>query len=109
MWSTVCFPMNKALPDLTQSVVGFGGAANMVHPATGYMVGAMLRRGPDLARAIAQSLENRNASPTQVAQAAWKALWPTERLRKHYLYTFGLENLMAFNTHDLQQFFHGFL
>ena len=102
------FPMNAALPDFTQSVVGFGGAASMVHPATGYMVGALLRRGPDLARAIAQSLENRNASPNQVAQAAWQALWPTDRLRKHYLYTFGLENLMAFNTPELQQFFAAF-
>lgn len=102
------FPMNKPLPDLTQSVVGFGGAASMVHPATGYMVGSLLRRGPDLARAIAQSLEARNASPGKVAQAAWQTLWPEDRLRKHYLYSFGLENLMAFKTHDLQQFFTTF-
>lgn len=102
------FPMNAALPDFTQSVVGFGGAASMVHPATGYMVGALLRRGPDLARAIAQSLENRNASPAQVAQAAWQALWPADRVRKHYLYTFGLENFMAFSMPELQQFLTAF-
>jgi lycopene beta-cyclase len=102
------FPMNMALPDMTQAVVGFGGAASMVHPATGYMVGSLLRRGPDLARAIAQSLEGVNTNPVQVAQEAWQALWPTERLRKHYLYTFGLENLMAFNTRELQQFFTAF-
>ncbi|NJM98410.1 MAG: lycopene cyclase family protein [Phormidesmis sp. RL_2_1] len=102
------FPMNMPLPDFSQSVVGFGGAASMVHPATGYMMGSLLRRGPALARAIAQSLEASNASPAEVAQKAWQTLWPTERLRKHYLYTFGLENLMAFNTHDLQQFFTSF-
>ncbi|MGC1307819.1 MAG: lycopene beta cyclase [Phormidesmis sp.] len=102
------FPMNMPLPDLTQAVVGFGGAASMVHPATGYMVGSLLRRGPDLVRAIAQSLEGVHSSPTQVAQSAWKALWPEDRLRKHYLYTFGLENLMAFKTRDLQQFFTTF-
>lgn len=28
-------PMGGELPDLTQRIVGFGGAANMVHPATG--------------------------------------------------------------------------
>lgn len=28
-------PMGGELPDLAQRVVGFGGAANMVHPATG--------------------------------------------------------------------------
>lgn len=102
------FPMNLPLPDLEQAVVGFGGSASMVHPATGYMMGALLRRGPNLASAIAQSLENAHTSPQQAAQAAWKALWPDDRLRKHYLYTFGLENLMAFKTKDLQQFFTTF-
>ena len=102
------FPMNTPLPDLTQAVVGFGGAASMVHPATGYMQGALLRRGPDLAKAIARALENPNASPKEAAQTAWQVLWPDERLRKHYLYTFGLENLMAFKTQDLQQFFMTF-
>ncbi len=102
------FPMNMALPDLTQSVVGFGGAASMVHPASGYMMGALLRRGPDLAQAIAQSLEATSTDPNQVAKVAWQALWPEERLRKHFLYTFGLENLMAFKTQDLQQFFTTF-
>ncbi|MGI8934376.1 lycopene beta cyclase [Leptolyngbya sp. BC1307] len=102
------FPMNMPIPDLNQSVVGFGGAASMVHPATGYMLGAMLRRGPDLARAIALALEAPNTSPEQVAQTAWQALWPVERLRKHYLYTFGLENLMAFDTRNLQQFLTAF-
>ncbi|MGB3767418.1 MAG: lycopene beta cyclase [Phormidesmis sp.] len=102
------FPMNMPLPDRTQAVVGFGGAASMVHPATGYMQGALLRRGPDLARAIAQSLQSANTSPAEAAKAGWQALWPDERLRKHYLYTFGLENLMAFKTEDLQQFFTTF-
>ncbi|MEM9949851.1 MAG: lycopene cyclase family protein, partial [Cyanobacteria bacterium P01_D01_bin.36] len=102
------FPMNVPLPDLTQSVVGFGGAASMVHPASGYMQGALLRRGPDLARAIAQSLEGHSTSPEEVAKAAWKTLWPEERLRKHYLYSFGLENLMDFKTKDLRQFFTTF-
>ena len=79
-----------------------------VHPATGYMVGSLLRRGPDLAKAIAQSLEKREASPQSIAQDAWQALWPEDRLRKHFLYSFGLENLMAFKTRDLQQFFTTF-
>lgn len=42
------FPMNLPLPDLSQQVVGFGGAASMVHPASGYMVGSLLRRAPPL-------------------------------------------------------------
>lgn len=102
------FPMNIPLPDLTQAVVGFGGSASMVHPATGYMQGAMLRRGPDLAKAIAQKLSDSSATPAEVANVAWQTLWPPEKLRKHYLYTFGLENLMAFETPEIQQFFTTF-
>ncbi|EDX85066.1 lycopene cyclase family protein [Synechococcus sp. PCC 7335] len=102
------FPMNMPLPDLTQAVVGFGGSASMVHPATGYMQGAMLRRGPDLANAIARRLGDSSATPVEVASAAWQVLWSEDRLRKHYLYTFGLENLMAFKTPELQQFFTTF-
>jgi lycopene beta-cyclase len=102
------FPMNQPLPDFSQRLVGFGGAASMVHPASGYMVGALLRRGPGLAKAIAQSLDLPQATPTLVASQAWQALWPADRVRKHYLYLFGLENLMAFDSPQLHQFFAAF-
>lgn len=103
------FPMNLPLPDLHQPVVGFGGAASMVHPASGYMVGALLRRGPALAKAIAQRLKQQpESSPEQLAQDSWLALWPQERLRKHYLYLFGLENLMDFDAPRLNRFFATF-
>jgi lycopene cyclase-like protein len=102
------FPMNLPLPDFNQPIVGFGGAASMVHPASGYMVGALLRRAPGLADAIAQSLNSGNASPSQTAQAAWQALWSQEKVRKHYLYLFGLEKLMRFNEQQLTSFFTTF-
>jgi len=103
------FPMNLPLPDLGQQVVGFGGAASMVHPASGYMMGALLRRGPALARAIAQTLkETPEGSLHQLSQAGWQALWPAERLRKYYLYRFGLENLLDFNSPRLNRFFQTF-
>lgn len=102
------FPMNQPLPDFTQRVVGFGGAASMVHPASGYMVGALLRRGPGLAAAIASALSSSRATPAEAASLAWLALWPADRVRKHYLYLFGLENLMAFDAPQLHQFFDAF-
>ncbi|MFZ4640942.1 MAG: lycopene beta cyclase [Nodosilinea sp.] len=102
------FPMNLPLPSLPQPVVGFGGAASMVHPASGYMFGSVLRRGPDLATAIAASLGRSNTTPTQAAVAAWQALWPEARRRKYYLYLFGLENLMAFSPMQLNHFFEAF-
>ena len=102
------FPMNSPLPVLTQPVVGFGGAASMVHPASGYMLGAMLRRLPDVAGAIATALHDSTASPHAVARAAWQALWPSERLRRHYIYLFGQETLMRFDQARICQFFDTF-
>lgn len=102
------FPMNLPVPDLAQPVVGFGGAASMVHPASGYMVGALLRRGPVLATAIAAALSNPHTSPREAAQIAWQALWPRGELCKHHLYLFGLENLMDFDPPQLQHFFTTF-
>jgi len=103
------FPMNLPLPDFNQPVLGFGGAASMVHPASGYMVGALLRRGPTLAKAIAQTLTQQpQSSPQQLAQAGWLALWPATKLHKYYLYRFGLENLMDFDGPRLNRFFETF-
>ena len=103
------FPMNLPLPHLDQPVLAFGGAAAMVHPASGYLVGALLRRAPGLARAIAAQLAP--AAPTSVAAlaaAGWRALWPAELRRKHALYTFGLEKLMRFREDQLRNFFATF-
>ncbi len=103
------FPMNLPLPSFNQSVLGFGGAASMVHPASGYMVGALLRRGPDIAKAIVQTLQHKPySSPQQLSQVGWQTLWPQERLRKYYLYLFGLENLMDFDGPQLNRFFETF-
>jgi lycopene beta-cyclase len=97
------FPMTLPLPDLHQPVVAFGGAASMVHPATGYMVGALLRRAPGLATAIATALQDAQAEPAAIARAAWQELWNPDRLRKYYLYRFGLEKLMRFDEVLLKQ------
>ena len=102
------FPMNLPLPDLTQPVVGFGGAASMVHPASGYMVGALLRRAPELAEAIAAALKSDRNGPQEIARQGWTTLWSGDRLRKHYLYLFGLEALMGFEESRLNHHFETF-
>ncbi|MEB3200978.1 MAG: lycopene cyclase family protein [Synechococcaceae cyanobacterium] len=104
------FPMNPALPDRRQRVVGFGGAASMVHPASGYMVGGLLRRAPALATAIAAALEAPGGAlrGQALAEAAWEALWPRELRRRHALHRFGLEKLMRFDEAQLRQFFATF-
>lgn len=102
------FPMNLPLPDLQQPVLGFGGAASMVHPASGYMVGALLRRAPAVAAAVKQAMAAPEASPAALARAGWLALWPLPLRRKHALYQFGLEKLMRFSEAQLRAFFATF-
>jgi lycopene beta-cyclase len=102
------FPMTLPLPDLHQPIVAFGGAASMVHPATGYMVGGLLRRAPGLATAIATALQDPQAETAEIARAGWRQLWNPDRLRKYYLYRFGLEKLMRFDEVLLKQHFDTF-
>ena len=103
------FPMNLPLPDRTQPVLAFGGAASMVHPASGYMVGALLRRGPDLARGIAEALSERpGLGSAALARRGWQALWPTELVLRHQLYQFGLGRLMGFQDSLLRRHFETF-
>ena len=102
------FPMNLPLPDRSQPVLAFGGAASMVHPASGYMVGSLLRRGPDLAEAIAEALANSSLGSAALAQRGWQALWPMELVLRHQLYQFGLGRLMGFNEALLRTHFATF-
>ena len=102
------FPMNMPLPDLDQQLLAFGGGATLVHPASGYMIGALLRRSHALAQAIADGLADANLPSPSLARAAWQALWPLELQRKHALYRFGLEKLMRYPEGQLRQFFATF-
>ncbi len=101
-------PMNLPLPNLNQPILGFGGAAAMVHPASGYMVGGMLRRAPLLAKALSSKMKEKNASPAELAEVGWSTLWPRELRRKQALYQFGLEKLMRFDEPVLRSFFISF-
>ena len=102
------FPMNLPLPDRRQPVLAFGGAASMVHPASGYMVGSLLRRGPGLALALAAALNNQNLGSAALAQRGWQALWPVELVLRHQLHQFGLGRLMGFNEALLRTHFATF-
>ncbi|MCS6839652.1 MAG: lycopene cyclase family protein [Roseiflexus sp.] len=102
------FPMNNPLPYLDQPMMGFGGAASMVHPPSGYMVGKALRRAPEVARAIAQALGASGATPLSAARAGWQALWSPARLRRRQLYLFGLASLMRCDSATIQEFFEAF-
>ena len=102
------FPMNLPLPDRNQPLLAFGGAASMVHPASGYMVGSLLRRGPGLAEALAAALADPSLGSVDLARRGWKALWPMELVLRHQLYQFGLGRLMGFNEQLLRRHFATF-
>ena len=102
------FPMNLSLPDLQQPVLGFGGAASMVHPASGYMVGSLLRRAPAVAQAVAAAMADGATGSAALAHIGWQTLWPLPLRRKHALYQFGLEKLMRFPEAQLREFFATF-
>lgn len=104
----VLFPMDLPLPWLTQPVLGYGAAASMVHPISGYQVGAALRYAAPVAQAIAVALETGRTSPGALARAGWEALWPQDRWRRRHLYLFGLANVLRFNVRQTQDFFAAF-
>jgi lycopene beta-cyclase len=102
------FPMNSPLPDLDQPLLGYGGAAAMVHPPTGYQVGNALRHAPRVAAAVATVLGAPGATPAGAARAGWQRLWPARRLRRRNLYLFGLASLMRLDEQRTQAFFRAF-
>ena len=102
------FPMNLPLPYKNQSVLGFGGAASMVHPASGYMIGSLLRRAPLLAKKLAIFLKEPNYSSLDLATKGWSVLWPYELIQRHKLYQYGLQRLMSFDESKLRSFFSTF-
>lgn len=104
----VLFPMNLPMPDLQQNVLSYGGAASMVHPATGYQVGAALALAPHVAKALANALVRPDASPAALVRAGWDAIWPVDRLRRHYLYSLGLQTILNLDEAQTQAFFATF-
>jgi lycopene beta-cyclase len=103
------FPMNLPLPYRDQPLLAFGGSASMVHPASGYLVGSLLRRAPSLAKEIAKVIKQDPLIPTsQIARRGWKTLWTSELVQRHRLYQFGLQRLMSFDESLLRSFFDTF-
>ncbi len=92
-------PMGHALPTRGQGVVGFGAAASLVHPATGYSVGMSLGLAPLVAQAIA---EKRSAAEIEAV------VWPSTRRKAWRLYQFGMEVLIRLEPQQTRSFFEAF-
>jgi lycopene beta-cyclase len=88
-----------------RDVVGFGAAAPMIHPATGFSLAASLRTAPQVAAALSAYLPG---DPTKALAAARKAVWPLDARVVHHVRRIGLESLLRMPPGDVPGFFEQF-
>lgn len=104
-------PMGGPLPSKDQRVVGFGGAAAMVHPSTGYHLCRAMMGAGAVAKVIRDELSNvdsRGWNPDRAAARAYNAIWSPSNIAQRNFAVFGGEYLMKQNVVGLRGFFGGF-
>ncbi len=86
-----------------RGALGYGAAAPLVHPASGFSVATALRLAPAVADAIA------TAAPGAELTAAQEAVWPASARAVHRLRRIGLEALLRMPPDQVPGFFEVFL
>lgn len=86
-------------------VLGFGAAAPLIHPATGFSLAASLRLAPQVAAALAGYLPH---APTRALAAAQEIVWPLDARVVHHVRRIGLESLLRMPPADVPGFFEQF-
>jgi lycopene beta-cyclase len=86
-------------------VLGFGAAAPLIHPATGFSLAASLGLAPQVAAALATHLPDH---PGRALAAAQKTVWPLDARVVHYVRRIGLESLLRMPPADVPGFFEQF-
>lgn len=99
-------PMGLGLPTRGQSVVPFGAAAAMVHPASGYSIAHAVRKSKPVAKALVEGLGSDD--PALAVAAANAALWPRAQRTLWELYALGLETLVRMSFEETSRFFDAF-
>lgn len=100
-------PMGGEMPVLRQRVVAFGGAAALVHPATGYMIARALELADKAAEIIAGEIQGSgNADVT--AHRIWDRVWNMGRRRQRDFFNFGGEYLQRIDLQTTRDFFGAF-
>lgn len=101
-------PMGGALPARDQRILGFGGAAAMVHPSTGFHICRALMGATDAAKAIQDELALEKPNLDRAVASAYNVLWSQGNIRQRNFATFGGEFLMKQDVIGLRGFFDGF-
>ena len=86
-------------------VLGFGAAAPLIHPATGFSLAASLRLAPTVAAAIATHLPH---GPNRALAAAQDTVWSRDARVIHRFRRIGLEALLRMPPTDVPTFFEQF-
>lgn len=100
-------PMGGAMPELRQRVVAFGGAAALVHPATGYMIARALKLADDAAEIIAQEII-KGGNADEKAYRIWDRIWNVGRQRQRDFFNYGGEFLAKIDLDTTRGFFSAF-
>lgn len=100
-------PMGGSLPRRAQRVVGFGGAACLVHPATGYMVARTVGIADKVAKVIVAGLKE-GLEAQRLSERVWRMMWGVELRRQRDFLEFGAELLGTLDMHNSRRFFDAF-
>lgn len=102
-------PMGGSLP-VKGRVLGFGGAAGLVHPATGYMVARTVRMADRISGVIARGLASvgEDGDVRRVSRMAWDETWSVSMLRQRDFLNFGAELLGVLDMEQSRSFFEAF-
>ena len=100
----VHFPVDTAR-HRAPGVVGFGAAAPLMHPATGFSVAAALRLAPTVADALTAHLPG---DPRGALAAARAVIWSPAARAVHLLRRRGLEALLRMPPEEVPAFFEVF-
>ena len=101
---TVRFPVDHPRHD-SPGVLGFGAAAPLVHPATGFSLAAALGLAGPVADAVAAHLP---AGPEAALAAAREVVWPRTAKAVHGFRRIGLEALLRMPPDEVPGFFDVF-
>ena len=101
---TVRFPVDSPR-HRSPGVLGFGAAAPLVHPASGFSVATALRLAPAVADAIADRLPD---GPHAALAAATGVVWPRGARAVHRFRLVGLEALLRMPPAEVPGFFEVF-
>lgn len=100
-------PMGGELPDRTQRIVAFGGAANMVHPSTGYQACRMMAAATEVAKSVSRGLKE--AQPLDAVSAmTYSKLWSTVARNQRDFQVYGGDFLEQQPVSILRGFFDAF-